>query len=200
MYKIPIINTCSNINNENMPYTCVSGYGKKAKVRSKSSTFYGGNKMDKVAMIKQAYAYGAAVALHELGYDVNTAQNAGVKLAEDEEGMHPALRALIGTGAGIGGGALLGAGLGAGGAALANKFSPSRAGRLTDLGAAHAPGLMSKMLPESLQGVAGGTGAISNAAMAQRLKREALLGAEAGGAALGGLGGIGGGLYGGLSE
>jgi len=156
--------------------------------------------MNKIAMIKQAYAYGAAVALQELGYDVNTAQNAGVKLAEDEEGMHPALRALIGTGAGLGAGALAGGALGAGGASLINKISPSRAGRLTDLGAAHAPGMMSHMLPESLQGVAGGTGAISNASVLQRLKREAMLGGEAGGAAGAGIGALGGGLYGGLSE
>lgn len=69
--------------------------------------------MNRRELIKQAYAYGAAVALQELGYDINTAQSAGIKLAEDEEGMHPALKALIGTGVGLGGGALLGGGAGA---------------------------------------------------------------------------------------
>jgi hypothetical protein len=34
-------------------------------------------------LIKQAYAYGAAVALQELGFDIQQAQAGGVKLAED---------------------------------------------------------------------------------------------------------------------
>lgn len=79
--------------------------------------------MTRKDLIKQAYAYGAAIALQELGYDVNTAQDAGIKLAEaevgEEEGMSPALRALIGAGIGVGGGALLGAG----GGALAGKLT-----------------------------------------------------------------------------
>lgn len=160
--------------------------------------------MDKVAMIKQAYAYGAAVALQELGYDVNTAQDAGVKLAEDEEGMHPALRALIGAGAGAGGGALLGAGLGAGGAALAQKLqksNPGYAGYLTSMaqrGAGESPNIAEKMMshaaiPESLRY------SMTNSADPAAL-REALLGAQAGGAGGAGLGALGGGLYGGLSE
>jgi len=71
----------------------------------------------KAELIKQAYAYGAAVALQELGFGAQDAEVGGVKLAmakmaegEEEEGMHPALRALIGGGAGALGGAALGAG------------------------------------------------------------------------------------------
>jgi hypothetical protein len=159
--------------------------------------------MNKIAMIKQAYAYGAAVALQELGYDLNAAQNAGIKLAEDEEGMHPALRALLGTGAGLG--ALGGAALGAGGAALAQKLSPSRFGRLTNANymgrvnpeeanlAEKAMGL--GRYPEKMKGYYDNASSYTSP-----MAREALLGAEAGGA-LGGAGGaIGGGLYGGLSE
>lgn len=160
--------------------------------------------MDKVAMIKQAYAYGAAVALQELGYDVNTAQNAGVKLAEDEEGMHPALRALIGTGAGIGGGALLGAGLGAGGAALAHKLRtpmPSNAeGYLTHLMTADKPGMVGKALDRFAVGPKSVMRNPMPDVAGEAMKREALLGANLGGAGLGALGGLGGGLYGGLSE
>jgi len=165
--------------------------------------------MDKIAMIKQAYAYGAAVALHELGYDANTAQNAGVKLAEDEEGMHPALRALLGAGAGAGAGALGGAALGAGGAALAQKFKPSGAGRLSEaygMGrympeeANLAQKAMGKAyLPESM--TAGGSSMDPSATLRDlAMKREALLGGQAGGAAGAGIGALGGGLYGGLSE
>jgi hypothetical protein len=68
-------------------------------------------------LIKQAYAYGAAVALQELGFNAQQAQAGGVKLAsakmaegEEEGGMHPALAALLGGGAGALGGAALGAG------------------------------------------------------------------------------------------
>jgi len=72
----------------------------------------------KAELIKQAYAYGAAVALQELGFGARDAEAGGVKLAmakmaegeEEEEGMHPALRALIGGSAGAVGGAALGAG------------------------------------------------------------------------------------------
>lgn len=150
--------------------------------------------MDKVAMIKQAYAYGVSVALQEIGYDARTAQDAGIKLAEDEEGMHPALKALLGAGIGAGGGALGGAALGAGGAALAQKLSPTRTGRLTSLLGGRG------FVPESLQGIPQGTSAISNAQVMKNLQREALLGGELGGAGGAGLGAIGGGLYGGLSE
>lgn len=66
--------------------------------------------MTKQELIKQAYAYGAAVALQELGYNTQQAQATGVKLAEDGEGMHPAIAALLGGGAGALGGAALGAG------------------------------------------------------------------------------------------
>jgi len=66
--------------------------------------------MTKQELIKQAYAYGAAVALQELGYNTQQAQATGVKLAEDGEGMNPAIAALLGGGAGALGGAALGAG------------------------------------------------------------------------------------------
>jgi len=88
----------------------------------------------KAELIKQAYAYGAAVALQELGFGARDAEAGGVKLAmakmaegEEEEGMHPALRALIGGGAGAVGGAALGAGSafipGLRGTGLANLLS-----------------------------------------------------------------------------
>ena len=65
-------------------------------------------------MIKQAYAYGASVALQEVGYAPAQAEAAAVqftleKTAQEDEGMSPALTALLGCGAG----ALLGAGGGA---------------------------------------------------------------------------------------
>jgi hypothetical protein len=66
-------------------------------------------------MIKQAYAYGANVALQEAGYAPAQAQAAAARLTlektaeEGEEGMSPALMALLGGGAG----AVLGAGGGA---------------------------------------------------------------------------------------
>jgi hypothetical protein len=85
-------------------------------------------------LIKQAYAYGAAVALQELGFNAQQAQAGGVKLAsakmaegEEEGGMHPALAALLGGGAGALGGAALGAGSafipGLRGTGLANLLS-----------------------------------------------------------------------------
>jgi hypothetical protein len=171
--------------------------------------------MDKVAMIKQAYAYGAAVALQELGYDVNTAQNAGVKLAEDEEGMHPALRALIGTGAGIGGGALLGAGLGAGGAALSRRLGgPSLSeaamrgtGKIEGtipFGSAENHAKYNTNLLEKLMGKMpyqpAGQAEMGAMRPRQAYGDEAMMGAQLGGAGGAGLGALGGGLYGGLSE
>jgi hypothetical protein len=87
-------------------------------------------------LIKQAYAYGAAIALQELGFSEQQAQAGGVKLAsekmaegEEEGGMHPALAALLGSGAGALGGAALGAGSafvpGLRGTGLANLLSKS---------------------------------------------------------------------------
>ena len=73
--------------------------------------------------IKEAYAYGASLALQELGFNEQQAQAGGVKLAaenweemggmtepEASSKMNPALAALIGAGAGTLGGAALGAG------------------------------------------------------------------------------------------
>lgn len=71
--------------------------------------------MTQSELIKKAYAFGASVALQQLGYDTPTAEAASVKLAADEGGMNPLLKALIG----LGGGAALGAGAGA----LAGKLT-----------------------------------------------------------------------------
>ena len=155
--------------------------------------------MNKIAMIKQAYAYGAAVALQELGYDVNTAQNAGVKLAEDEEGMHPALRALIGTGAGLGAGALAGGALGAGGGALLQKLKPTEMGRIGNFAQTHGP--REGMGADLIAKLTGGENPMTRAALAEgAIGREARFGGAAGAAGGAGLGALGGGLYGGLSE
>ena len=73
--------------------------------------------MTREDLIKQAYAYGASVALTEAGFDKYAADQLAIqllqqKLAEgDDEPMGTGAHAGIGTGAGIG--------LGAGGAALA---------------------------------------------------------------------------------
>jgi hypothetical protein len=61
-------------------------------------------------LIKQAYAYGAAVALQELGLDNARAQEGGLKLAEEASGGHPLLGGALGAGAGGLGLAALGAG------------------------------------------------------------------------------------------
>ncbi len=91
-------------------------------------------------MIKQAYAYGASVALQEVGYDANQAQQAAAQLThektaeEGEEeggGMSPALMALLGGGAG--------AVLGAGGGALAGKLTGSNLLRRAASGVAGTP-------------------------------------------------------------
>ena len=92
-------------------------------------------------MIKQAYAYGASVALQEVGYAPAQAEAAAVQLTlektaaeEDEEGMSPAMMALLGGGAG--------AVLGAGGGALAGKLTDKNLLRtLVD-----APGRIGKRL------------------------------------------------------
>jgi hypothetical protein len=170
--------------------------------------------MDKVAMIKQAYAYGASVALQELGYDIRTAQDAGVKIAEDEEGMHPALKALIGAGAGASGGALLGAGLGAGGAALSRRLGGPKLMEMLDAGQVGSrsfrqPGFSTEAgVPFPRQT----TPATEADKLLAKLplhsgnndmgmySRDALLGAQLGAAPGAGLGALGGGLYGGLSE
>jgi len=65
-------------------------------------------------MIKEAYAYGASIALQEAGYAPAQAEQAAAQLtlektAQEDEGMSPALTALLGGGAG----AVLGAGGGA---------------------------------------------------------------------------------------
>ena len=79
------------------------------------------NHQQLLEQVKLAYAYGASVALQEAGLDQATAEQAGIKLAEEAmveekraddegegEGIHPALLALLGAG----GGAALGAGAG----------------------------------------------------------------------------------------
>lgn len=68
-------------------------------------------------LIKQAYAYGAAIALQEIGFDTQHAEAGGIKLAEDameeEDGeSNPALRAGLGAAVGVPGGTLGGLGIG----------------------------------------------------------------------------------------
>jgi hypothetical protein len=83
-------------------------------------------------LIKQAYAYGASVALQELGFDTRHAEAGGIKLAEDameeEEdgggGSNPALQAGLGAAIGVPAGTL--AGLGIGGALADKKFGKRR--------------------------------------------------------------------------
>lgn len=67
-------------------------------------------------LVKQAYVYGASVALVEAGFEKNAADQLAVqmlmqKLADEDENMGTGAHAGIGTGAGLG--------LGVGGAALA---------------------------------------------------------------------------------
>jgi hypothetical protein len=63
-------------------------------------------------LIKQAYAYGASVALQELGFNAQQAEAGGVKLAEEEmdDSSFSGGRALGGAGLGALGGLALGAG------------------------------------------------------------------------------------------
>jgi hypothetical protein len=164
--------------------------------------------MTRKELIKQAYAYGAAVALQELGYDVNTAQNAGIKLAEEaeEEGMSPALRALIGTGVGLGGGALLGAG----GGALAGKLTGKNMTTALEKAIAGSKGLgknpkIQQALSEAAGGVPGAGGPPTGYHDKMRALQDLIHGSNmAGGANIGARGGalagaLGGGLGGGLS-
>jgi len=110
--------------------------------------------MNRAELVKQAYAYGASVALQELGYAPTVAEGMAVKLAEDPGTANRILTALLGplyagatapegqgwktygatagqgnigalAGAGIGGAG--GAGLGALAALLSRgKFKPGR--------------------------------------------------------------------------
>lgn len=83
-------------------------------------------------LIKQAYAYGASVALQELGFGAQQAEVGGIKLAEDamEEGddegggRNSSLRAGLGAAAGVPIGAYGGGGVGA--ALARRKYGPPR--------------------------------------------------------------------------
>jgi hypothetical protein len=173
-------------------------------------------------MIKQAYAYGASVALQEAGFAPAQADAAAIRLTlektaeEDEGGMSGLTGALLGGGAG--------ALLGAGGGALAGRMQRSNLLRkLLDVGATphNAPmvptggGMDSrklKALQEAAQLTRGekaqnklfdmlantksqGSLLAPHGAMGQ-LGGSAALGAGAGA----GLGALGGGLYGGLTD
>lgn len=50
-------------------------------------------------IIKQAYAYGTALALKEVGVEPEPAQEAAVKLASDKEMMSPVLLTMVKVGA-----------------------------------------------------------------------------------------------------
>jgi hypothetical protein len=110
---------------------------------------------DSYELIKQAYAYGASIALAEAGYPDHEAAAGGEKLAsfemqkiaeeEEEEGDSSSLMRSLG-GAGIG--ALGGAALGAGGGALAGKLSKSNLlGRLLKGTTGRAPTAKSPFPP-----------------------------------------------------
>jgi len=154
-------------------------------------------------LIKQAYAYGAAVALHELGFSSQQAQNGGVKLAEaklaeGEEGMEgmggaeeaggmsPALLALLGTGAGA-----LGVGaLGAGSAFIPGMRNPAVLQQLLK----RSPGL-SKLIPSALtkRNIAGQARNVMTGTRGGNLEEAYLRGLGGAGA-----GALGGGISGGL--
>ena len=51
--------------------------------------------MTRAELIKQAYAYGAAVALQEAGISPVESEQVAVKLAADTTGMHPALGVIL---------------------------------------------------------------------------------------------------------
>lgn len=85
-------------------------------------------------LVKQAYAYGAAIALQELGFDAQRAEVASIKLAEDameegEDSKSAPVRAGIGAGFGVPVGGLLGALGGSAYSDLRHPPTPYRGGR-----------------------------------------------------------------------
>lgn len=165
-------------------------------------------------LIKQAYAYGASVALQEAGYAPEQANQAAVQLThektaqEDEEGMSPALMALLGAG----GGALLGAG----GGALAGKLTGKNPLQALSKVAPEPTNVIGKVAPSSMtagspaaqrfqEALGPGAGEKAKNLLFDAIFRGGRLGSIRGGAATGGAlgagaGALGGGLYGGLSE
>lgn len=165
-------------------------------------------------MIKQAYAYGASLALQEAGYTPEQANQAAVQLtyektaAEDEEGISPALLALLGAG----GGALLGAG----GGALAGKLTGKNPLKALSRVAPEPTNVMGTVTPSAYTAGSPAAQSFQEALRptisekAKNLLFDAIFrggrlgsirgGATAGGALGAGAGALGGGLYGGLSE
>lgn len=108
--------------------------------------------MNRVELLKLAYARGAFLALREAGYQEKVAEDLALKIAERD-----ALDVLedVGIGAGIGG--LGGAALGAGGGALATKLMGPGARNLTMQG---LPSVVEN-LPQRIQ--AGAVGGVPGA-------------------------------------
>lgn len=108
--------------------------------------------MNRVELLKLAYARGAFLALREAGYQEKVAEDLALKIADRD-----ALDVLedVGIGAGIGG--LGGAALGAGGGALATKFMGPGARNLTMQGLPSAI----ENLPQRIQ--AGAVGGVPGA-------------------------------------
>lgn len=145
--------------------------------------------MNRTELVKRAYAEGAFAALQELGYEKTAAAEIAMKMAGEDEG--------IGALGGAGLGALGGVGLGAGGAALASlllkrnlmkdvpglgralKNTPAIQARL------HAKGILPRTRGNILK------------FLAENPEAASAIGGGVGGA---GLGALGGGLYGGLSD
>lgn len=165
--------------------------------------------MNRVELLKLAYARGAFLALREAGYQEKVAEDLALKIAERD-----AMDVLedVGIGAGLGG--LGGAALGAGGGALASRLgkTPIGGGNVEQLN------LLRKFLPEAAETYSKGqpipfvnTGlgvSAPSGAMSQNQLQKALAALyahpTAGGAALGGAAGLGagapiGGLIGGLA-
>lgn len=148
-------------------------------------------------MIKEAYAYGASIALQEAGYPQEQAKVASEqltqeKLAEEDEGLSGLEGALLGGGAG--------ALLGAGGGALAGRITQSNL--LTRLLAKLLPVRQPSAFQERLRAMGKGVGKIEMPALLSQkgpigqLGGSALLGAGTGA----GAGALGGGLYSGLTD
>ena len=145
--------------------------------------------MDRVELVKRAYAEGAFAALQQLGYEKNAAAQIAIKMAEDEdEGM--------GAAGGAGLGALGGAALGGGGAALASILMKKNLMNAI-------PGLGPKLRDAAYNArQGGGSGKVDQIKklLARIQGNPALASGVAGGAGGAGLGALGGGLYGGLSD
>jgi len=182
--------------------------------------------MNVYELVKQAYAYGASVALAEVGYQEQDAAVEGEKIASfemekvaaEDEGMSPALMALLGAGAGTA--------LGAGGGALAGKLknvnllrralergaSPTNVGmgpsqkalQQGGMSVGEAEQVAARMAPGGLSAAERARNRLFDVLAQPRgpLTPQSTVGGSAllGGAAGAGAGAAGGGLYGGLAE